>query len=156
MRREDLKVFVRREIYDYLSKEQVKELTNAFKEYQVIKANPEKLKEIPDLLGRDVPYEFPSNVFMSGLRHHHIKDDSPSCTRSWAASKRTIERSKDPSLEAVMMSRVSDTALVYCRGYSDPNAFLFIGVYKGAHALYKKHTFLGQLADIADDFRGKF
>lgn len=97
--------------------------------------------KLPELFGRDVPYDFPFAVKEAGLQHIHVKDAT----------------SKNWTIQKISFSKTSDTALIYCQGAIHSDCFLLIAILENAHQTYRTMPlYLLELADIAEKFRESF
>lgn len=102
---------------------------------------------LPSTFGRDAPYDFSHNRKYLELQHIHIKRDG-----------------QEFPLRLVQFQRKSGYVLVYCPGFSDPNAYLLITVIK--HWNHKAPNevedtdrdpvLMEKLEKIAEGFREKF
>ncbi|WP_018691525.1 type II toxin-antitoxin system YafO family toxin [Algicola sagamiensis] len=130
----ELKVFWHHYLTDALPREQVKILSDKFKMFI-------NTGELVEDFGKDSEYTYPPSVKMSGLRHIHLRDSTSS---------------KDFNRIKILRYRTSNTALVYCAGYSNPNHYLLIAVIDGAHERCREqHTLLLEYASVADKFQNK-
>lgn len=96
--------------------------------------------ELPISFGRDEPYDLIPSIRATGLRHIHIRDKT---SKRW-------------HLRTMQFNRKSDTALVYCQGYKNPDHYLLIAFFENAHVVARDLLYIMKLGDIADDFRNKF
>lgn len=97
--------------------------------------------KLPDLFGRDVPYNFPFSVREAGLQHIHVKD----------------AKAKNWHIQKISFNKTSDTALIYCQGAIQSNCYLLIAVLENAHQTYRSMPlYLAELGDVAEKFRESF
>ena len=96
----------------------------------------------PKTFGRDAQYDRPQSVKDSNLWHIHLRE----------ANSKNWDR---PRMEIFDMT--SDTALIYTRGYKNPNCYLIISIIKNAHSYYGgTEKYLRAMAEIARDFQQYF
>jgi len=102
---------------------------------------------LPEIFGRDAPYDFTPNRAYLELQHIHITRDG-----------------KTFSVRLLQFSRTSGHVLVYCPGFFDRNAYLLITVIR--HWDHRKPDeiegtdrdpdLMTKLEKIAEGFREKF
>jgi mRNA interferase YafO len=99
---------------------------------------------LPDLFGRDVPYNHPNtlpSVKAEELWHIHLLDGES----SWPAHCKKQD------------DKTSDDHLVYCPPYQTPHCFLLIAILSpDAHAQALKNQVMLDLAKMAENFRMRF
>ncbi len=128
------RVFTRSHFVESCDPEQLILLKEMFVKYK-------KTGVVDPSFGRDVPFEFPSSIANSGLKHIHIKDKT---SQNW-------------HLKKIQFHKTSDTALIYCEGFYDKSCFLLLGFIENAHETYRlNRDYLRNLAKIADKFRDKY
>ena len=96
---------------------------------QALMAEFRKLKETrdrPAIFGRDVSFDRPSSVVFAGLQHAHVHpnfltgeaiDQTTNLLRTW-------------KLHAMPMKQTSNTWLIYCQGWRNPNNYLLIAFWE--------------------------
>lgn len=130
-----IRIFVHEEIKAILSQSELVALKEDFRHYKETGA-------LPDSFGRDVPYD--SDVTLPLLRsedvcHLHLAEDRP-----WPVS-------------LVQFSRTSDTHLIYCQGFSNPDFYLLITVLSpDAHNQARNNSVMHNIGLIAERFRSQF
>ena len=130
----DVKVFLSSHFKDSCSEEKISVLVERFREYK-------KTGIAHPSFGRDTTYDFPSTVKQAGMSHIHVKDAT---SKKW-------------NLKRIAYDRTSNTALIYCEGFTHRNYYLLLGFIESAHETYKeKPQYLLDLAEIAEQFRSKF
>ena len=129
-----IRIFKTELIRRQLEPEELKCLEDDFRHYKTNGV-------LPDLFGRDVPYNHPntlSSVKAEELWHIHLLDGES----SWPAHCRKQD------------DKTSDDHLVYCPAYQTPNCFLLIAVLApDAHAQARKNQIMLNLAKMAENFR---
>jgi mRNA interferase YafO len=132
-----IRVFKTDLIRKQLEPEELKCLEDDFRHY---KANG----VVPDLFGRDVPYNHPNTlplVKAEDLWHIHLVDTES----GWPVTCRKQD------------DKTSDDHLVYCPAYRTPNCFLLIAILSPhAHAQARKNQVMLNLATLAENFRMQF
>lgn len=110
-------------------------LVQEFKKYK-------KTGVVPQIFGREAPYDRPSSALFAELMHIHIEKDG-----KW---KMHVEKLRQ-------YDRVSDAALVYCTGWLSKSNYLLIAFLpRNAHQRMRSVTFAAELAEIAEGFRKDF
>ncbi|WP_221797512.1 type II toxin-antitoxin system YafO family toxin [Oceanobacter mangrovi] len=126
-----LKVFAIESFKQSMTKECFDSIIHDFKSYKSTGVRP-------DQFGRDTSYDFSQSVADAGLRHKHVKDKS---SINW-------------HLKRLDYDRASNTALIYCEGFFNPNEYLLLGFLRNAHETYNENRFyLLDLAAVAEEFR---
>lgn len=132
-----IKIFKTELIRRQLDPEELKCLEDDFRHY---KANG----VLPDLFGRDVPYNHPNtlpSVKAEELWHIHLLEGES----SWPAHCKKQD------------DKTSDDHLVYCPAYQTPNCFLLIAILSpDALAQARKNQVMLDLAKMAEIFRMQF
>ena len=127
-----VRVFVLQSLRDSLTPEDGAALISDFRVYKSTGA-------LPDSFGRDVPYHLPKEAVDEKLFHLHLNDGDP-----WP-------------IHAIQFNRTSDSHLVYCEGYEDPDAYALIAILSpDAHAQAKSIDAMKALAEKAEEFRQRF
>ncbi|WP_215396791.1 type II toxin-antitoxin system YafO family toxin [Rheinheimera oceanensis] len=129
----DVKVFAYKPFKDSIPAEIYQALKNKFIHYK-------STGETPTDFGRDTTFDFPAQLKSSGLRHIHIKDNT---SKRW-------------NLKKFAFDKTSNTALIYCSNYFNPNCYLLIGLLENAHQVYENNVlYLLEMSDIADRFSNR-
>lgn len=99
---------------------------------------------LPDLFGRDVPYNHPNtlpSVKAEDLWHIHLLDGES----TWPAHCKNQD------------DKTSDDHLVYCPAYHTPNCFLLIAILSpNAHAQARNNQVMLNIVALAEKFRMQF
>ncbi|EGU57652.1 putative toxin YafO [Vibrio nigripulchritudo ATCC 27043] len=129
----EVKIFAYKAFKDSIPEEVYDAVKKKFRDY--------KSKGIvPNDFGRDTTFDFPEQLRQSGLKHIHIKDKT---SKRW-------------NLKKYAFDKTSNTALIYCSNYFNPNYYLLIGLIENAHQVYKEDLlYLLELSDIADRFSNR-
>jgi mRNA interferase YafO len=128
----EVKVFVHRSFLDSCDPELLAVIKKRFTDY---KAHGIRHSSF----GRDVSYNRPQSVKDSDLWHIHVKDAT---SKNWSA--RWIE----------VNGMISNTALIYTRGFRNPNYYLLISLLANAHQYYGgTEQYLRSVAAIARGFQ---
>lgn len=129
-----IRVFVHERLKRVCPDQMLSKLIDDFKSYKAT-------GKLPDLFGRDVPYNFPFSVREAELQHIHVKDAT----------------SKNWHVQRISFNKTSDTALIYCQGAIHSNCYLLITVLENAHQTYRSMPlYLVELGDVAEKFRESF
>lgn len=120
-----------------LTPEELKCLEDDFRHYKATGV-------LPDLFGRDVPYNHPNTLYSvkaEELWHIHLLSGDA----TWPANCKKQE------------DKTSDDHLVYCPAYQASNCFLLIAILSpDAHAQARKNQIMLNLAKMAENFRMKY
>jgi Toxin YafO, type II toxin-antitoxin system len=126
------------------------------KQLQALMTEFRQLKEStnrPAIFGRDTPFNRPSSVVFAGLQHVHVHPNFLTNEPINSFSNRLPTW----NLKAVQMNQTSDTWLIYCQGWRDPNNYLLIAFWENdAHQQAKRTTLMLALAEEAEKFRKNY
>jgi mRNA interferase YafO len=115
-----------------LNKTELDLLENDFRIYK-------EAGHLPDLFGRDVPYDHPNTLPIlkqEEVQHLHLL--------------------KQP-IRQVQFYRTSDKHLVYCQGFTNPKAYLFMAILSpNAHDLARQNDVMYRLGTMAQKFRNLY
>ena len=99
---------------------------------------------LPDLLGRDVPYDHPHTLPIiknEEVWHLHLADPE----QPW------------PTLQLMQLKKTSDIHLVYCQGGIDQSLYLLMTILSpNAHDQANNNTLMFQLGTMAENFRNRY
>lgn len=116
-----------------LSKEDLSELAANFKQYK-------STGDLPDIFGRDVPYDHeltPQLILQEEVQHLHLKEEE-----------------SDWTVRTIQFNRTSDSHLVYCQGFTNPDSYLFIVLFsQNAHEEARNRNIMALIGDTAERFR---
>src|SRR5690606_19298182 len=95
--------------------------------------------DLPSTFGRDAPFHRPSAARQAELSHIHLNDGAP-----W-------------HVRAIQYARTSDTFLVYCPGFTNPDAYALIAIIEPkAHKQSESIDLMNALAEVAEQFRARY
>lgn len=126
-----IRVFTSQMLRDSMPENELSALVVKFRTYK-------ETGIVPELFGRDVPYHRPNAVAQADMHHIHMREN-----QNWG-------------INLVQFRRISDTALVYCRGFHSRDNYLLICILNNAHERANKVTFMLSLADSAEKFRERY
>ncbi|MGB0948362.1 MAG: type II toxin-antitoxin system YafO family toxin [Pseudoalteromonas marina] len=130
------RVFKSKQIIQTLTAQELENLVNDFKAYK-------SGEYTPDLFGRDVLYDHmdtPPLVKQEEVQHIHL-----------------LDKDHTYPFHAIQFSKTSDTHLVYCQGFANPNCYLLMAILSpNAHDLAKSPQVMHQLGIMAEAFRLKY
>ncbi len=94
---------------------------------------------LPDLFGRDVPYDHPNTLPIlkqEEVKHLHLLEQP---------------------IRKLQFYRTSDSHLVYCGGFSNPDIYLFMALLRpDAHQQARQNEAMYQLGVMAQNFRKRY
>lgn len=127
-----IRIFKSKQIRALLNKTELDLLENDFRIYK-------EAGHLPDLFGRDVPYDHPNTLPIlkqEEVQHLHLL--------------------KQP-IRQVQFYRTSDKHLVYCQGFTNPKAYLFMAILSpNAHDLARQNDVMYRLGTMAQKFRNLY
>lgn len=130
-----MRVFKSRAIIEVLTEDEQQKLVDDFKVYQS--------GGLPDLFGRDVLYDHPSNlpsILTEQVRHIHLATS----INPW-------------SIKTIQFYRTSDEYLVYCQGALCEDHYLLMAILSPrAHDKARNNNVMSKLGFMAEKFRSKF
>ncbi|MBB5189270.1 mRNA interferase YafO [Zhongshania antarctica] len=126
-------VFKSKIIRTQLTEDELAKLTSDFIQYK-------KTGFPPDTFGRDVPFDHPHTlpiVKAEEVQHLHLGTDG-----------------KPFPTNKIQFYRCSDEHLIYCQGFLDPDAFLFISILTpDAHDQERQNDIMYRIGQMAENFR---
>ena len=94
---------------------------------------------LPDLFGRDVPYDHPNTLPIlkqEEVKHLHLLEQP---------------------IRKLQFYRTSDSHLVYCGGFNNPDIYLFMALLRpDAHQQARQNEAMYQLGVMAQNFRRRY
>lgn len=94
---------------------------------------------LPDLFGRDVPYDHPNTLPIlkqEEVKHLHLLEQP---------------------IRKLQFYRTSDSHLVYCGGFNNPDIYLFMALLRpDAHQQARQNEAMYQLGVMAQNFRKRY
>lgn len=127
----EVKVFTTKILRDTMPESELANLVSEFSAYK-------KTGIAPITFGRDAEYNRPDAAKKADMHHIHLQGNE-----SW-------------SVHIIQFRRVSNLHLMYCKGFTNPNAYLLMAVLDNAHERARNINFMLDMAEVAETFRARY